>query len=168
MEGNAVFHEISGKSVRISPAGIIQPFGGAIVPQGWLNCDGAVLEQSEFPDLFAAIGSNWDAFDHPNDGTPTVGGSQFALPNLKGLFLGGAGSNGDSNFSLGSYFEDLFESHRHAQVGLTQAGTSIGLLPNANFTGGNNQALGLTVAAGDAETRPKTAGVNYLIKAHNR
>ena len=101
----------------VTLAGTIQPFAGDTSSwpvingvkqkRGWAVCEGAVLEQSTYPDLFANLGSTWNAFNHPSDGAPTVGGSQFALPNLKGLYLGGAGANGDSTFTLGSFAADL-------------------------------------------------------------
>ena len=57
----------------VSRAGFIQTYAGATAPQGWAICDGAVLEQADYQDLFANIGSTWDSFAHPVDGTPTVG-----------------------------------------------------------------------------------------------
>lgn len=103
-----------------SKAGIIQAFAGAVAPQGWHLCDGTVLEQADYPQLFANIGSNWDAFAHPVDGTPTVGGSQFALPNLKGLYLAGVGDAGGDARSLG-----IFQSQKTAKNGLANSSSSV-------------------------------------------
>ena len=105
------------KPVATTLAGTVKPFAGDTSgwptingvrqKNGWAVCEGDVLEQADYEELFAALGSTWNSFNHPNDGTPTVGGSQFALPNFQGLFLGGAGDNGDSNFTLGTYADDL-------------------------------------------------------------
>ena len=94
-------------------AGEIRPFAGdtsgwPVVNgvrqlKGWAVCEGDVLEQANYPDLFANIGSTWDTFNHPNDGLPTVGGTQFALPNLSGLHLKCAGNNGNSTAACGDF-----------------------------------------------------------------
>ena len=61
--------------------GSITAFAGPIenVAQNWLPCDGRRLIRSEFPELFAAIGTCWGG-----DGNPS-----FSLPDLSGLFLRG-------------------------------------------------------------------------------
>jgi len=119
-----------------SKAGIIQAFAGAVAPQGWHLCDGTVLEQADYPQLFANIGSNWDAFAHPVDGTPTVGGSQFALPNLKGLYLAGVGNSGGDARSLG-----VFQSQKTAKNGLANSSSSIS---GTATTSGSSHSHGMT------------------------
>ena len=101
-------------------AGFIQAFAGSTAPQGWSLCDGSVLEQADYPALYATLGSTWDGFAHPVDGTPTVGGSQFAIPNLKGLYLGGIGDSGSGARSLG-----VFQDDATAPNGLVNAASSI-------------------------------------------
>ena len=43
------------------PAGIIMPFAGPVanVPDGWLPCDGKTLKSTDYPKLFANIGTTW-------------------------------------------------------------------------------------------------------------
>src|SRR3954447_20161114 len=78
------------KSVLVTSAGItrddaneageIKHFGGATVPAGYLECDGAAISRANYPELFAAIGTTWGAGN---------GATTFNLPDLKtaGRFL---------------------------------------------------------------------------------
>ena len=65
-----------------APIGAIVPFFGAVTAKlmesGWLVCNGATLQQSEWPDLHAAIGQ---AFGYQ------VKESDFCLPDLQGVLL---------------------------------------------------------------------------------
>jgi microcystin-dependent protein len=58
-----------------SVAGIIAPYGGTVLPTGWLLCDGSAVSRSLYPELFAAIGTTYGAGD---------GSTTFNLPNYKG------------------------------------------------------------------------------------
>src|SRR5262245_7481065 len=60
----------------VLPAGIMLPYAGATVPGGWLLCDGRQVLRSDFPALFAAIGTTWN--------TGTVDALHFCLPDLRG------------------------------------------------------------------------------------
>ena len=64
--------------------GELRMFGFATPPARWLACDGTVLAQSAYPELFAKIGATW------NTGGET--GAQFRLPSLSGRALVGAGA----------------------------------------------------------------------------
>lgn len=148
-------------------AGFLQPYAGATTPPGWMMCDGSVLEQADYEDLYNNIGNTWDAFNHPVDGTPTVGAGQFAIPNLQGLYMPMAGDGGGDARSLATYQDDDIAAHNHEQVGLISSGSSVGQFPLANSPGGNNQSLADTQNTGGNETRPKTAPVSYVIKLYD-
>jgi len=62
------------------PAGMVIAFAGATAPPGWLACDGLEVSRTQFPALFAAIGTAWGN----GNGTTT-----FNLPDLRGRFLRG-------------------------------------------------------------------------------
>jgi microcystin-dependent protein len=63
------------------PPGTIVAFAGALVPEGWLLCDGTELpREGEYARLFAAIGTAH------GDGNGT---STFHLPDYRGMFLRG-------------------------------------------------------------------------------
>lgn len=141
----------------VAPAGSIQAFAGASVPDGWLLCDGSVKNISEFPALAAALDGTWDSFAHPVDGTPTVGAGQFAVPNMKGLYLSGAGNAGGDARSLG-----VFQGDKTAKKGLTVTNntvTSGGMSANASHSHGwdltpQRPVGGLGVAGGSTYNIP--------------
>jgi microcystin-dependent protein len=67
----------------VIPIGTIMPFAGAVdVPwlrqQGWLYCDGASVQKTDYLDLFFAIGTNFGG-----------GRTSFNLPDLRGRFCRG-------------------------------------------------------------------------------
>src|SRR5688500_3060114 len=75
------------------PIGSVLPYAGKHdyeIPQNWLLCDGRTLGQSDYPDLFAAIGIAHGAEDNES----------FCIPDLQGRFLravtGSRGADPDS------------------------------------------------------------------------
>ena len=65
---------------ELVPAGVVFPYAGAgSIPQGFLLCDGMWYYQSEYEDLYAAIGITYG-----NMGTGT-----FKVPDFRGKFLRG-------------------------------------------------------------------------------
>ena len=59
----------------IQPVGMIVDYGGTAAPSGWLLCEGAIVDQSSYPALFAVVGT---AFN-----TGGEGGTQFRLPDFR-------------------------------------------------------------------------------------
>jgi microcystin-dependent protein len=135
----------------ITPPGVVLPFAGSSAPSGWLICQGQSLSTSAFPALFAAIGYIYGG-----------SGSTFNLPDTRGLFLRGAGTNPDNinnTTTLGARQEDMFKSHSHKSgdwYNNGENGSGIGYM-GVNF----NKDTGST---GGTETRPANLGVNYIIK----
>jgi microcystin-dependent protein len=71
-------------SVATVPPGCIMPFAGSIVPSGYLLCDGAEVQISSYPELYAIIGNTYK-------GPPAyIGLATFRLPDLRGRFPLGA------------------------------------------------------------------------------
>lgn len=66
----------------VLPAGVIHMWAGqaSSVPSGWLLCDGRVLNRSQYPALYAAIGNSYGGSAY--QGT-------FALPDFTGRFPAG-------------------------------------------------------------------------------
>jgi microcystin-dependent protein len=62
------------------PLGAILPYAGAVVPPGFLFCDGSEVERAKFTDLFDIIGTTY------NGTTPLIGVNTFRLPDLRGRF----------------------------------------------------------------------------------
>ena len=161
--------------------GMIAPFGMSSVPTGWLACDGSAVSKTTYSALFTALGV--DAW-----GTDTT--DNFYLPDLRGAFLRGTGSqplvasggagekaNGTAfaGPSVGSFANDeiqVFGIDIPAQTQSENAvHTNSGALAGSH---GGNDNLGnplyTPVATTEGtprtgyETRPFNAGVKYCIK----
>ena len=65
--------------------GTVLPFAGATAPNGWLLCYGQVVNRSDYPNLFAAIGTTFGAGDGINT---------FNLPDLRGRVPAGKDNMG--------------------------------------------------------------------------
>lgn len=74
----------------ILPAGILMPYGGNVVPNGWLLCNGAAISRTTYAKLFTAIGTTYGSGD---------GSTTFNLPNMQGNVPVGVG--GTIGASLG-------------------------------------------------------------------
>ena len=164
-----------------SPAGIIAPFGGTTAPSGWLACNGAAVSRVDYATLFAVIGTTWGA----GDGSVT-----FNVPDLRGTFLRGTGTNGTYGTAVGqavgTYAADTYLNHSHTATSsdsghthtyTAAGGNQNGGAPGSSYTfcsnGGTqttstgNANITTTVATsttGGTETKPKNYGVLYIIK----
>lgn len=69
-----------------SPIGSILPYGGTSAPSGWMICNGASLLRTDYAELFAVIGTAFGSADS----------THFNIPDLRGEFLRGAGTNSHS------------------------------------------------------------------------
>ncbi len=163
----ADYAKVAGSVLDGVPEGTILPFAGTVVPAGYLLCDGTSLSSTNplYAKLFAAIGTAWGS----------TGGSNFNVPDLRGVFLRGvdgakgydpdkgsrsallAGGNFGNN--VGSLQGHVFQSHTHTQ-GAINVGAWAASGPNL---GGYLQQES-TGAAGGNETRPINVYVNYIIK----
>lgn len=159
-----------------SPAGIIAPFAGTSAPSGWLACQGQAISRSTYATLFTAIGTTWGSGD---------GSTTFNLPDLRGMFLRGTGTNATGSSSgavgpsVGTYAADTYLNHSHAvtdpghahtvpsyvSTGLSAGGTSYAV--GTGTTSSSTNTTGLTVntsTTGGTETKPKNYGILYIIK----
>lgn len=75
-------------TAEITPAGIIQEFGGITAPSGYLICDGSAVSRTTYSSLFAAIGTNYGTGD---------GSTTFNLPDLRQRVPVGKNSSGTFN-----------------------------------------------------------------------
>ena len=155
---------ITGTSV---PSGAVLPFAynvtSGIVPAGWLLCDGSVYTTAVYPTLGALLGN-------------TYGGSTgtFAVPNLSGLFIRGAGTQTSSGVTysagtIGTIQADNFQGHEHTysgtQVSNTFAGGSGSGLTNLSRTTTNEITDGTNgTPRYGTETRPVNLAMVYCIK----
>ena len=164
------------------PAGAVMPFAMNSAPAGWLAADGAAVGRSAYATLFAAIGTTHGAGD---------GSTTFNLPDLRGYFIRGTGTNGDG-VAAGAFATKqsaAFASHTHtgtaanagnhvhtvgAPVGNVGAGGALRTADGAssenpssrigiNAAGEHSHTITIN-ATGGAETRPANIALLYCIK----
>lgn len=79
--------------LKAMPTGIILPFAGTTVPDGYLACNAANVSRTTYSRLFGAIGTKWGAGD---------GSTTFTLPDGRDRTIWGANSASD----VGGYLSD--------------------------------------------------------------
>jgi microcystin-dependent protein len=151
------------------PAGAVQAFAMNSAPTGWLAADGSAVSRSTYAALFSAIGTTYGAGD---------GSTTFALPDLRGIFVRGSGSQTISGITYNKTFAakegDAFQGHRH---GLSNANThwrNLGGVFGLNTSGFSSTFdLAITDPTTDgtngtprtaSETRPANIAMLYCIK----
>ncbi len=162
--------------VDMATTGVIVPFAGGILPDGWLVCDGSSLAIADYPDLFAAIGNVWGSVDSLH----------FNIPDLRGRTLVGQGLAGSgTTFNLadtgGEETHTLITSeipaHNHTDLGHTHAesvaapnATTIGpgapqptAVPAIGVTGSGSANIQNTGGDGPHNNMQPFAVVNYAI-----
>lgn len=87
-DGDAIVQTVVVPGSPLMPAGALLDFAGSVTPTGFLQCNGAVLSQATYADLYAAIGSSY------NTGGEGVG--NFRLPDFSGRVSVGSGSYTDT------------------------------------------------------------------------
>jgi len=106
---------VCASQIETTPAGIIVPFGGDVVPSGYLDCNGAAVSRTGKARLFAAIGTKWGAGD---------GSTTFNVPNLNdGSYLKGslnAGTKGGA--VLPSLYAASAGAHTHTRGSMNITG----------------------------------------------
>ena len=82
--------------LAIAPTGTVLPFAGTAAPEGWVLCNsGEYLKTSSaYEKLFAVIGI---AFGETN-GSGGAGTTHFRVPDMRGVFPRGSGTNGTTNY----------------------------------------------------------------------
>ena len=101
--------------------GSVMIWHGSTAPSGYLICDGTTYSKSQYPDLYDALGSDYQ-----------ISAEQFKVPDFRGLVPIGAGTHQDANnksktFDLGSEYGE----YEHTQT--------INEMPSHNHTSNNEQ-----------------------------
>lgn len=73
------------------PTGMILPFAGTSIPEGFLACNGSNVSRTTYANLFSVIGTRYGAGD---------GSTTFALPNLHHRFLEGTTTTSEVGSSV--------------------------------------------------------------------
>jgi microcystin-dependent protein len=154
------------------PAGAVQAFAMNSAPSGWLSADGSAVSRSTYAALFSAISTTYGVGD---------GSTTFALPDLRGYFVRGSGTNSDSTAAgtFGTKQADELKAHTH---GVTDPGHTHGTDPYATNQAGSqigytspltsrfgddtgSSTTGISIqSTGGTETRPKNIAMLYCIK----
>jgi hypothetical protein len=172
--------------------GVVVAYAGEnnTIPIGWLPCEGQVLSNVKYPQLFKSIGTSWGGSGTPN----------FYLPDLRGMFLRGVSGetnvdpDKDSRYSpqtqhspsnpgnrgneVGSIQPDAFRGHDHSFKDpghghvYTKGGTidtwGGNIVPSGQGVGQAAMpasATNITFAKeGGDETRPINANVYFIIR----
>jgi hypothetical protein len=188
-------------SIGSVPVGAVSYFVGSTAPTGWLAADGSAILIATYSSLSnimyvgnllnptAAFGYKSTSDTNPA-ATRSTAGTYIKLPDLRGYFLRGLGTNADGSASVGygSIQLDAFKSHGHtgatdAQGNHQHTVGDIPIVSNSAKSGsggaaGKNDgsstkvtsvagahAHNVTVyAAGDIETRPKNVPLLPCIK----
>jgi len=153
-------------SVR-GPVGSIIYLGSATVPQGYLAAHGTAVSRTEYAKLFAVIGTTFGVGD---------GSTTFNLPDLRGIFVRGAGTHGSTiggitySGTLGTKQADQMQGHFHQIIGETTDGGSGGGIPRFGGSVGRDTGVGAPRTDGTngtprtgTETRPANIGLNAYI-----
>ena len=158
--------------------GTILTYPVATPPTGYIKCNGALLNENAYPELFAVIGRTYGG---------ASANSTFKVPDLRGEFVRGwdDGRGVDVGRAIGTSQNEDFKSHSHGASssvvgdhthgGVTSGGpgnvsgrwdaTGIGNnnTPQTDPAGSHNHTITVN-ATGGSETRPRNVALMYIIK----
>lgn len=155
------------------PTGAILPFAGTAAPNGWVICNGQLLNKTTYNKLFQVLGTQYGS-----------SGDSFRVPDLRDRFIAGAGSSysvgstgGAAQVSLST---NQLPPHTHDIGGKASTAQTNGVgMYQSNVAGGSgwqvlstteNGSLSGLIAkssgSGQAhENRPPYMAMTYIIKA---
>jgi microcystin-dependent protein len=138
------------------PAGAIINFGGTSAPAGFLMCDGSVVSQTTYNNLYAVIGT---AFN-----TGGEGAGNFRLPDLRQRFVLGKAASGTGS-TLGATGGAI--DHTHSIPGLSIPSLALDGLPFQLTLPNHTHGLtGAAVAIALEEDPNGKATMNFYIDPH--
>jgi len=175
---------------KVVPVGAVMPFAMNAIPTGWLACNGTAVLISSYPNLAAAIycgdalnataGFGYKATSSAGT-TRSTTGTFITIPDLRGIFVRGSGSQTISsityNKTFGAEETDAMQGHRHAPLEggafWCQGGSNpdIDVMNNSVSYDYSASATGSPTTDGTngaprtaSETRPANIALLYCIK----
>ena len=162
------------KNLALVPSGVVQSWLTGSAPSGYTICNGDSFDTTAQAGLFAVIGYTFGG-----------SGSNFNVPDFRGLFLRGAGEHGSMLKADGNPFDggavadendDKMQGHRHNYIKEPNAtadnsggfqydnmvGTPTGTVANRVLDPIADPSNG-TPRTGD-ETAPANIAINWIIK----
>lgn len=149
------------------PAGAVMAFAMNSAPSGWLSADGSAVSRTTYATLFTAIGTTHGTGD---------GSATFNLPDLRGIFVRGSGSQVIEGITYNKSFAnkegDAMQGHVHTFSALVaNSGGGVGVATPTSNVGRYN---GTTASPSDdgtngtprtaSETRPANIALLHCIK----
>ena len=161
--------------------GAVQVYAGvAADPSGWFICNGRMLSQAEYPDLFAVIGQMYVGNKAINQAL------FFCIPDMRNLYVRGNAPSNNNTYALpntqfsssaGQFKPMQVQAHKHAYsdrgegtVNVTKiasAGGSITGVANdsqQNFYTSSETYNESFIQESNLETMPNSICMNYIIK----
>lgn len=136
-------------------AGMIMIWPAAVVPAGWLECNGSPVSRTTYGNLFDAIGTLYGGGD---------GSTTFELPDLRGEFVRGLdnGRGVDAGRTLGS---DQTDQVKEFDIVIPQGNSYTGFGGETVGRGADSpNNITITIGDGNVETRPRNVAMKYIIK----
>lgn len=124
------------------PTGVILPFGGSTVPEGFLLCNGAAISRTTYAKLFAAIGTLYGAGD---------GATTFNLPDMRDRFAEGAGGTYSVGTAVEAGLPNIIGSVKSLMSPTSEA-WSVSSYTSGAFTAGNVRKLSSDIISGSGDT----------------
>jgi len=155
---------------RLVPPGAVMSFAMNSAPSGWVEANGDPVSRSTYSALFSAIGTTYGSGN---------GSTTFNLPDLRGYFIRGSGTNvdGTASGSFGLKQSDDVKPHVHSfSLSIQSLVLSVQAAFGTRTTGGSQAVSDITVTTGSpsasasissnsgTETRPKNIAMMYCIK----
>jgi microcystin-dependent protein len=185
---NSNFKTLQDAVNSAAPPGTISAYFGATPPAGWLQADGTMIDSQSMPQysalviLLRSLGVAYQG----------AAATQAKLPDLRGMFLRGAGTNavqtsatgtGFAGNIVGTYQQEQMQGHRHNTADFSP-GNSQYAGAHLMMSSGSTGFWGLFFQNGDApvttgspvadgangaprlgnETKPASVSVAYVIK----
>lgn len=173
------------------PIGVIFPLMGNNAPTGYLKCDGTIYNISQYTELANYFNTQFGSKNYFGGN----GSTTFAVPDLRGEFLRGAGTNGHANQGSGGTVGQHQDGTEHVNPYVFYNGTTNGSCIYLDDAGGRgserflaltkkmdkitssaiafgvmSDPLPITVQSGlnnasSFTSKPTNTSVNYIIKA---
>ena len=166
--------------MRGTPLGIVEMWSGKKIPDDYVLCDGAALRLSDYPELYAALGTTFNAAPNYSGIRNTTQSGFFRLPDLRGRFIVGYNGLDDEYKQYGKaggekqHTLTTSEMPRHAHEQNLWEGASADWRsggrdswPNATSWHDRTTQFGTTNSAGDGaphENRPPYYVLAYIMR----
>jgi microcystin-dependent protein len=163
-------NNIEALQVKVAPVGSIMFYAGTTAPTNWYICNGDLISKSSNIELWSLLGDTYLAGRTPQT-------LSFYLPDLRQLFITGAGDNSAypvnaTNKNVGDYNAQSIQQHAHNYQKPNNS-TNVGGSFAYNTVWDNNTTTTATTGVittgggqlpSNSETRPYCMAMNYIIK----